>query len=370
MLLVPGEAVLQWSGELWPLDRVFAHQHAHPDALYLRATDQVFCAYTCAASSSGTRSVIVAGSSRTMKFRAEMFGDRATGFYNAGGMINSLRDLHEFCLTLPSTRTPAVLLLGVDLWWFNDDVEVKTRFLDHASTDTNSFDEHVIGLRWLLGHPRSFAAETIALPRGAGDRLVGIAAREGGGGFRLRRQLQAIVPTPRSDAEWRFVDLARCRDHRARQGVCRRPIFRRRTVVLGRGAARSRRRAFGALREPACPRGSAICRRSHRRSSPGCNPTRRHSRLWADFEGTIRRDFRTAPPPLLGCVGPGPARHGRSRLSDGFHAEETFQLHVLDALLRDARVRAALPGTHGPSSIKRSRRRETNYWEPDFGGRR
>ena len=31
-------------------------------------------------------------------------------------------------------------------------------------------------------------------------------------------------------------------------------------------------------------------------------------------------------------------------LSDGFHAEETFQVHALKALLRDARVRAALPG--------------------------
>ena len=113
--LVLGEAVLQRSGELWSLDRVFAHQRAHPDALYLRATDQVFYAYKYHGILTTNPSVIVAGSSRTMKFRAEMFGDRAASFYNAGGMINSLRDLHEFCLTLPSTRTPAVLLLGVDL---------------------------------------------------------------------------------------------------------------------------------------------------------------------------------------------------------------------------------------------------------------
>ena len=83
LLLLLGETVLQWSGELWPLHRVFAYQRAHPDSLYLRATDQAFYAYKYQGVLTKHPSILVAGSSRTMKFRAEMFGDRANDFYNA-----------------------------------------------------------------------------------------------------------------------------------------------------------------------------------------------------------------------------------------------------------------------------------------------
>ena len=53
-------------------------------------------------------------------------------------------------------------------------------------------------------------------------------------------------------------------------------------------------------------------------------------------------------------------------LSDGFHAEETFQAHALKALLRDARVRAALPGAEAALDRALASPR-TNYWESDFG---
>src|SRR5439155_4314495 len=68
LVLLLGEAVLQWSGELWPIDRVLAYQRTHPDSLFLRATDQVFYAYKYRAIVETRPGILVAGSSRTMKF--------------------------------------------------------------------------------------------------------------------------------------------------------------------------------------------------------------------------------------------------------------------------------------------------------------
>jgi hypothetical protein len=53
-------------------------------------------------------------------------------------------------------------------------------------------------------------------------------------------------------------------------------------------------------------------------------------------------------------------------MSDGFHAEETFHLHVLKALLRDDRVRALFPGAETVLDRALAWPR-TNYWEADFG---
>ena len=111
LVLFVGEAVLQTSGEVWPLPRVTAYQRAHPDSLFLRSVDQLFYAYKYRRILESRPSILVAGSSRTMKFRAPMFGDRADSFYNAGGILNSLRDLHDFSGDAPvvghASRPPA-----------------------------------------------------------------------------------------------------------------------------------------------------------------------------------------------------------------------------------------------------------------------
>src|SRR5262245_22617672 len=207
VLLLAGEAILQWTGELWSLDRVLAYQRAHDDALFLRATDQAFYAYKYQGILTRKPSVLVAGSSRTMKFRAEMFGERAKDFYNAGGMLNSLRDVRDFCVTLPSTHTPAILLLGIDLWWLNDSVEPTYRFHDEVARGaTVRFDDHVIALRWLVRHPLSTVYSTAAAMRGSGRDAIGIGALAKGGGFRADGSFKSAVPTPQSENEWRYVD--------------------------------------------------------------------------------------------------------------------------------------------------------------------
>src|SRR5438046_4360044 len=71
LVLLLGEAVLQWSGEIWPIERVLASLRMHPEALFLRATDQVFYASKYRAIVERRPRILVAGSSRTMKFRPE-----------------------------------------------------------------------------------------------------------------------------------------------------------------------------------------------------------------------------------------------------------------------------------------------------------
>ena len=165
------------------MNRVFAFQRAHPDSLYLRGIDQSFYAYKYRGILEKHPSILAAGSSRMMKFRAPMFGDRADAFYNAGGMLNSLRDVHDFCVSLPPSRTPAVLLLGVDLWWLNEHVPPVFSFDEEISKGAAlSFDEHIIGIRWLLNRPRLFARQAISLVRGTGRRRSASApAREAAG---------------------------------------------------------------------------------------------------------------------------------------------------------------------------------------------
>ena len=142
-----------------------------------------------------------------MKFRAPMFGDRADAFYNIAGMLNSLRDVRDFCAALPPSQTPAVVLLGVDLWWLNEHVLPSFSFdAEIAKGAGFSFDEHVIGIRWLLSRPRLFLRQAISLARGTSKTLIGISARERGGGFRPDGSLKSAVPTPRTGQEWVFVD--------------------------------------------------------------------------------------------------------------------------------------------------------------------
>ena len=52
-------------------------------------------------------------------------------------------------------------------------------------------------------------------------------------------------------------------------------------------------------------------------------------------------------------------------LTDGIHAEATFQVHALKALLSDDRVREALPGAEGVLD-RALASPATNYWNPDL----
>ncbi len=256
-------------------------------------------------------------------------------FYNAGGILNSLRDLHDFSVTLPSSVTPAVLLIGLDPWWFNEQVAPAFSFADEIAKGAGfSFDEHVMALRWLFINPQVAAHQARLALRPDDNRAIGIAARETGGGFRFDGSHKSRLPTPRTEQEWAFVDRETP------------PVIER--VRSGTGNFPPADQPFTG------PRG--VARRGSRRIS---DQTRVGHRLSATvFVRSARAArVRSAASILLGRL---PARdpelfrkHGfplfdasatasvgldDRAMSDGFHAEETFQARVVRALLQDERI--------------------------------
>ena len=360
LVLLLGEAVLQWSGEIWPIERVLAYQRMHPEALFLRATDQVFYAYKYRAIVERRPRILVAGSSRTMKFRAEMFGDRARDFYNAGGILNSLRDAHDLAMLLPTSRAPDVLLLGVDLWWLNDLVAPTYRFETEIAKGTG-IDEHIVAMRWLIVQPRSYAAEALSIVRG-GSPAIGISARERGGGFRADGSFKSRVAAPQTERDWRFVDretppiIDRVRGAYANFPPAER-MSSERLALLDRTLARLQQRhvaVVGYLPPFASDVVAAL------RSDP------RHARFWAEFRRAVPEVFRRHGFALVDASETSAFGMDVRAMSDGEHAEETFHVHVLKALLGDDRLSAALPGARAVLDRAIASPR-TNYWEPDLG---
>ena len=361
LVLLLGEAVLEWSGELWPIERVLAYQRAHPDALFLRATDQVFYAYKYRGIVERRPAILVAGSSRTMKFRAEMFGDRARDFYNAGGILNSMRDAHDLAMALPASRTPDVLLLGVDLWWLNDRVAPAYDFETEISKRTG-VDEHIVALRWLITQPRSFAAEALSIAGGGNAAAIGISARERGGGFRADGSFKSRVPAPRTEREWRFVDresppiVDRVTSATANFPPADR-VSPERLALLDGALARLRQKHVSVVGYLPPFASEVVARLS---TDP------RHSRFWADFRRTMPEVFRRHGFAMIDASEPSAFGMDDRAMSDGEHAEETFHLHVLKALLGDDRLREILPGAR--TVLERAiASPRTNYWEPDLG---
>jgi len=363
LLLLTGEAVLQGSGEVWPVSRVLAFQRAHPDSLYMRGIDQSFYAYKYRAVLDRRPAIVAAGSSRMMKFRAPMFGDRAASFYNAAGMLNSLRDVRDFCVSLPPSRTPAVLLLGVDLWWLNERVPPTFNFDDEIAKDAaSSFDEHIIGIRWLLSRPRLLFGEAFSLLRRTKGTAIGITARERGGGFRPDGSLKSLVEVPRTGEAWVFIDRETPPIvERVKNAVANFPpssgISPERLALLDEVLAEYEKKqvlVIGYLP----PFSSEVV--AQLESDP------RHSRLWSDFRRAVPELFRRHGFPVFDASETGSVGQDDRALSDGFHAEETFQVHAMKALLRDARVRSALPGAE--AVVDRALASPTtNYWEADLG---
>ena len=363
LLLLLGEAVLQGSGELWPTDRVFAFQRSHPDALYLRGIDQSFYAYKYRGILEKHPSILVAGSSRTMKFRASMFGARANAFYNASGMLNSLNDARDFCRLLPASRTPEVVLLGVDLWWLNEHVLPAFRFESEISKGVSaSFDEHIIGIRWLLTHPMIFGSEVIALIGGSDRTAIGISARQRGGGFRLDGSFKSPLHPPHADRDWVFVDremppiIDRVKYAFGNFPPTDRVSPERLALLDFVLAEYEKKHVFVIGYLP--PFSSAVV--------TALESDRRHAPFWSDFRRRVPALFRAHGFPVIDASETATIGMDDRAMSDGFHAEETFQVHVLKALLRDGRVQTVFPGAE--AVLDRALASPgTNYWEADLG---
>lgn len=352
--------VLVGSGEAWSVDRVLAFQRSHDDSRFLRALDQAFYAFKYRGIEERRPSILVLGSSRTMKFRAGMFGERGSGFFNAGGMVNSLSDLHAFCFTRPPARVPDTLILGIDLWWLNDRVQPTYRFEEEIDRNRAwTFDQHIVGLRWLLLRPSVVGSELLSLAARRDSNSIGLGAREGRGGFRPDGSFATAVPVPRpGDA---FVDredppiIDRVRTATANfipaEGVSPARLAMLASVLDE--YQRQQRLVIGYLP----PFSSAVAQQ--------LATDRRQGAFFAEFRRVVPALFRALGFPVVDASDTGALDMDDRAMSDGFHGEETIHARAVRLMLNDPRVRAAFPGA-GAEIERALASPRTNGWQVDL----
>jgi hypothetical protein len=167
--------------------------------------------------------VLILGTSRVMQFRQEMFRPQEGEFCNAGGMIQHLRDLEEFTATLSRTSMPEVVILGVEMWWFNPiwhQREESRKFYNDASTRDGAYDAfaHASVLRSFirqcispgkseLGHDvKTFLSPLVQGGARSDIRRIGYYARTKQSGFRGDGSFDYGLPVPSKNGSWDFVD--------------------------------------------------------------------------------------------------------------------------------------------------------------------
>ncbi len=166
--------------------------------------------------------IVVLGTSRVMQIRAQMIGLPPEVFFNAGGMIQHLKDLEEFVENLTVDRVPRVIILGVEMWWFNErwaDFHEKQK---HYTVERKK-DDAVDG----FAHARLYqlSLQSTLFGGGSADLALGsiikrlyressatdrnhygLLAFEKGAGFRKDGSFDYNVVEPDRDNNWIFQD--------------------------------------------------------------------------------------------------------------------------------------------------------------------
>ena len=356
------EIVLWRTGESWPLAKVLEIQGRKRDAIFMRGLlDQSLYAYKWKALGERRPEVLALGSSRVLKFRAEMFGDDAAGFYNAGGLVTSVEDLASFVERFPADRTPRLLILGVDSWWLRPGRPSEEGF--RVSHDgALSWQEHLLALRALVKDPRLARAALASLLRGPdSDDRIGVHAQARGQGFRFDGSLESGARGPSRGRRFGFVDLERPTTvKRIRMGSG----FFKAAPEVSAARLQALRDALATLRG----RGALIVGFAPPICSEGVRLLEtdpRHRRFWLQYRDRLKRTFDELGLPYVDASSPDQLGLDDRYMVDGIHGGETLHVHVLRRMLDDPRVAAALPAASGviEAAIGSSR---TNFWRADF----
>ncbi|MBI2050349.1 MAG: hypothetical protein HYT31_00910 [Parcubacteria group bacterium] len=153
--------------------------------------------------------VLALGSSRVLELRQEVFGG-AYIFYNAGNMLISLRDLIDFIDILKEEDAPDIIILGVDMWWFDSSrIETRAFAREHVrGEEAYNWRSYLYASRHLftalLKDPSYVAAVFTRKDPLTNNHAIGIAAIENGDGFRRdgSRQYGTYVRMMREDPSY------------------------------------------------------------------------------------------------------------------------------------------------------------------------
>jgi hypothetical protein len=352
-----GVEFLFWhSGETWPLEKVAQSQQAGPNRIFMREfLPQDQAAFKLLLLSGRQPRVMVLSSSRGMQIRAGMTGENERTFLNGGGLVNTLGDLESFVETTPAERLPKAVLLAVDLWWFNDGWPEKAR--QHDPDGAYNWRAHLSAARKLAMQP-ALMKSLLSSPVPEQTGRIGISAAHTGSGFRLDGSVRQVIPAPSDPAQWKYED----REHppvidRVRQGIMNFPeshsIGPRRLERLA--ALLERYRAKGIQVAGFAPPFSTEVY-----GQLSTDP--RHRDLFGAFRREIPAVFRKTGTPFVDASGLASFGLDDRSMFDGFHAAETFHLHLLARILDTFPETGSMWPRARPAIEKALRSPKTNFW--------
>lgn len=359
LVVAAGEALLWSVRETWTVDQAIAHQSKNPNALFMRGLlDQAFYPYKLRNIQKREPKILVLGSSRVMEFRAEMFGARAADFYNAGGMIQDLSDLLSFVNSL-TNRQPEVVILGLDLWWFNESLSLGHGLRDRSGYDAaTDWQAHVKALRRLKS---SRTRKPLLQAMRVDNQNVGMEARISGAGFRPDGSMQYNLPLPTNAAGWAFVDREKPPvSHRITNCISQFPAQR--------GSAKDRLATLESALDALASKGVLVAGFLPPFSAESARLLEQmpeHRELWTEVRTLVPKLFAERKLPFVDASLTADLSLSDSCLIDGMHGGETLHLHLLRAWLRFDSFRQKFPGLD--AMLERVLASpQTNPWVPDY----
>lgn len=141
------------AGELWPIEKVIFYQNNSTEKVLFnrKVIDDEIAKYKYLNILAKTPKVLVYGSSRAMQIREEMFKENQS-FYNASGMAHNVGDLLDFISLLPEDKSPEIIILNLDFYWFGKEREI-TQGLTKALSAANPiyrWESHLYADKYLL----------------------------------------------------------------------------------------------------------------------------------------------------------------------------------------------------------------------------
>jgi hypothetical protein len=360
LLLVIIEMLLWKCGETLNIENVIGYQQRVPDALFLRGMlDQAFYRYKFLNILKRHPKILAIGSSRVMEFRATMFGRYQGEFYNAGGLIQNLGDLKGFVEALPPEDSPRVILLGLDLWWFNPSQPMVEGFSSGVKEDpANNWQEHV---RLWRKFKRKRAWRSVFEAALAKNPNIGIEARNQRAGFRSDGSMEYNFRIPQTLREWEFVD----REKPPIAGRIRRGMS---PFPPSHGISDERLALLDECLKELSGRGVLVAGILPPFSSESLNLLMQkpeHAELWNQFDQRVPEIFEKYKQPLVDGSNLTSLGLNDSYLLDGIHGAETYQLQILLRMLDDPRVERELDGLK--SSVEAAlHSKASNAWQPDY----
>lgn len=368
------ELSLWRAGETTPIGDVCQALADRPGALFGRQFfDQGLYRFKWVSILRRDPAILALGNSRVLQFRREMFGARADDFFNAGGMIQHVRDLEQFVEALPTDTRIACVILGVEYSWFNDraaTVAERTRVFAKAIRVDEGLDGfahgHVFQQVLCNGLASDGSSPSWSLLAGAwrgGDAAAadawGFMARNHHEGFRPDGSFEYGLSAP---VDWTFQD-------RERPTVIERICTGTRGFEPMVALSEDRVERFLACVRALNARGIAVLCFAPPYPSAAiaaleASPDQRGS--WRQYREELPARIRRAGAVYVDASTPGALGMDDRCMRDGLHAMESFHVRILAAL-------AGQPGAEtaglDPALLRRlSDDPQSNPWFPNYGG--